>query len=138
MKPEKLQARLAALREYREDKEVARSLGSKVMEQKSPQKDETSEQQSLDAVVKEALSSDRVPHIYANGFIYAIGNVDVTVILQRNGIPNAVLNMSYSMTKTLYQKLGDAVSKFEKKTQHNIMTPDEIDRAIAEASGDSK
>ena len=108
------------------------------MEQKNLQQDEASEPQSLDAVVKGALSSDRVPHIYANGFIYAIGNADVTVILQRNSIPIATLNMSYSMTKTLYQKLGDAVSNFEKKTQHHIMTTDEVDGAIAEASEDSK
>ncbi len=92
--------------------------------------------QELNTVVKEAISSDQIAHIYANGFINVLTNADVVVILQRNHIPVALANMSYTTAKSFYQKLGDLILNFEAKAEHTIMTTDIVDKALISPSGE--
>lgn len=101
------------------------------MEQKdSSQRADISIEGPFDATIKEALSSDRIRHLYANGFVTALGNGDVLLILQQNGAPIAAINLSYTVAKTLAQKLGDLIKKFETNADHIIMTSDFVDNVL--------
>lgn len=82
--------------------------------------------------VKNAISSGQVPAVYANGFIIFIGQSDVGLILQTNGKEVCVLNMSYTMAKTMVEKLGITVRDFEAKTGNVIMTTDFIQQKMKE------
>lgn len=89
----------------------------------------------LDAVLLEALARDDVPKIYANGFGVGLSNADVFVVFQKFGPkPVAVLNLSYTLAKTLAQRLGQVVSEFERAVgDQNILTTDRIDEAFRKA-----
>lgn len=85
-----------------------------------------------EGVLFEALSRDDVPKIYANGFSMGLTNSDIVVVFQRFGPnPVAVLNLSYTLAKTLAQRLGRLVSEFESQVAHqDILTTDRIDEAM--------
>jgi hypothetical protein len=64
--------------------------------------------------------------IYANGFYTAISPVDVVVGLTRNGQNTAVLNLSFSLAKTLAFNLLEVVEGFEEKLGIEFPTLDKI------------
>ena len=74
------------------------------------------------------------PKIYANGFAAALGIGDVVVSFQKNGQPEAVLNLSFTVAKTLSVKLGQMVSDLERDTGQIIMTTDEVIKAIQQGA----
>lgn len=78
-----------------------------------------------------ALESDEVPKIYVNGFANFLNNADLGLVLQLNGRPKAVVNMSYTLAKTLHQRLGVMIDGFEKESKHDIMTTDFINKVLA-------
>jgi|WetSurMetagenome_2_1015567.scaffolds.fasta_scaffold118454_1 hypothetical protein len=84
--------------------------------------------------INELLKRTDIPRIYANGFMNALGNGDTTIVLQLNGVPVAILNLSYTMSKTLAVKLGNMISMMEDKTGNSIMTTEQIDKALSEAA----
>ncbi len=86
--------------------------------------------------LKESLESPDIQRIYANGFINAVGNGDVVIVLKNNDKPIATLNLSYTVAKTLSKKLGTTISLLEKNTGNSIMTTDQIEKAMTE--GDIK
>jgi len=47
-------------------------------------------------VIQNALSSPNTPKLYVNGFVTGQTQADVFVVLQLNGNPTAVLNMSFT------------------------------------------
>jgi hypothetical protein len=55
---------------------------------------------------------------------------DVTIVLERNGIPVGTLNVSYTVAKTLAVKLGVTMSEFESKTGRSMLITDEVDAAL--------
>ncbi len=67
------------------------------------------------------------PRLYANGFSLGTGNADLVTVLQLNGVPIAVLNMSYTLAKTLGESLLVAVKELEDKTGNEIMTTKFVD-----------
>ncbi len=81
-------------------------------------------------IIRYALESDEVEKIYANGFINFLNISDVGIILQLNNKPKVVLNISYSLAKTLHEKLGDLIKNFEEDSQHEIMTTDFIKKSV--------
>jgi hypothetical protein len=81
---------------------------------------------SFDVQIQTAFASDNVPKIYANGFISARTNSDVFVVLQLNGQPISVLNLSYSSAKTLAQDLQKAIQDLENEMGRQILTIHEI------------
>lgn len=89
--------------------------------------EEIDKKNNVQTLAKYALESDEVPKIYANGFAQFFNNADVGLILQLNGRPNAVINMSYTLAKTLHDRLGKQIKDLEKDSGHNIMTTDFID-----------
>ncbi len=74
------------------------------------------------------LNNQEIDEIYFNGFQVAIGNGDVLVVLSKNGSAKYKLNMSFTMAKTLSEKLGLLIAEFERITENTIITTDEIDR----------
>lgn len=85
-------------------------------------------------VVQTALSDQTVQRVYANGFALGLTNADITVVLQQNAQPIAVLNLSFTLAKTLAQRLGRVVSEFEEKLSTTLVTTDKIDEAFASKS----
>lgn len=76
--------------------------------------------------VEHAFSSPDVPMIYANSFISGHSRSDVYVVLERNGRPVSVLNMSFTTAKSLQESLAKTISNLEVMTDHVIMTIDDI------------
>ena len=88
------------------------------------------DQINIDELMQQALTSGEVPKIYFNGFANALGNSDVVIVLQSNGKPVAVLNTSFTIAKTLIQKLNDVIGILEKNSGNSIMTTMDIDKAL--------
>ena len=78
--------------------------------------------------IAEALQREDLPEIYFNGFTTAFSNADFLIVLKRYDKPIAVLNASYTIAKTLSQKIGAAVAQLEERTGNTIMTTDDIER----------
>ena len=91
-------------------------------------------------LLQQAVARDDVPKIYANGFGVGLTNADIIIIFQRFGPnPVAVVNLSYTLAKTLAQRLGALVSEFEAKVAcQEILTTDRIDAATAAAKRSQK
>ncbi|MEM1003203.1 MAG: hypothetical protein AAGH46_11190 [Bacteroidota bacterium] len=66
------------------------------------------------------------PNLYANGFINGVGVSDGYVIFQTNGNSTLVVNMPLSMAKTLGTSLLEMVTQYEKQTNQNIPTMEEL------------
>lgn len=77
-----------------------------------------------------ALEQQAVPDVYANGFTVGLTNGDIVVVLERNGLPVTVVNMSFTISKTLVEKLGELVARLESTSKHDIMTTAQLDRAL--------
>jgi len=83
-----------------------------------------------DDLFLEAIKDPNIPKVYANGFMNALGNGDSTLVFQWNGNPVLVLNMSFTLSKTLALKLGNMIGDIEKGSGNTIMITDEIARAL--------
>lgn len=81
--------------------------------------------------IQRGMTAD-IPHIYFNGFAVAIGAGDLTMVLERNNVPVATLNLSFTEAKTLAQKLGGLVALLEEKSGNTIMTTDDIGSYLLE------
>jgi hypothetical protein len=86
----------------------------------------------------EAIGDVDVPKVYANGFAIGVGNADMHIILQLFGAPVAVVNMSYTLAKTLSDRLGKLVSEFETTVRREMLTTDKIDAAYRERAKNSE
>ena len=87
-------------------------------------------QKELEKQLKSALENSEVKKIYANGFVNAMGVGDIVVLLKNGDNPIAVLNLSYTVAKTLSIKLGAMISQLESKTGNTIMTTDDINKVL--------
>lgn len=90
----------------------------------------------LQVEIENALNNKDLPHFYFNGFTNSVGTGDVLIILKRNNKPIAVLNMSYTIAKSLSVKLGETVKALEELTGNTIMTTDDILSKIKEGEHD--
>ena len=79
-----------------------------------------------------ALQDDSLPNMYFNGFITSVGSGDILIVLKRHGKPVAVLNTSYTVAKTLAEKLSQAIENLEQKTDTIIMTTEDVTRSLTE------
>ena len=86
---------------------------------------------NVQKALDEAVSDDTVVKIYANGFIVACGQGDVIVLLQKNGKHVSILNLSFSVAKTLALSLGKTIKDLENRTEKNIMTTFDIKKALS-------
>ena len=74
-----------------------------------------------------------VQSLYFNGFSLGISNADFVVRLNLEHTELMDLRMSFTMAKTLAEKLGEAVTRFEKHTEHKLMTTDTVFEALKKA-----
>lgn len=81
--------------------------------------------QSIQTRLEQAQQRD-APVFYANGFTASMGVGDVVLVLDRNGEPSAVLNMSFTLAKTLALSLNQVIEALEQNTGTTIMTTHEI------------
>jgi len=86
--------------------------------------------QDLGKNIKEAIEAENIPHYYTNGFISTLGSGDALLILKQNGNTVATVNLSYTVAKTLAEKLGELLLSFEKKANREIMTIDQANVAL--------
>ena len=87
---------------------------------------------SPDEEALRSATSQSIPNIYANGFQIGLSNSDAFIVFQRQGQPTAVLNISYTLAKTLHTKLSTVVTEFEALTKRNMLTTDDVDAAFAQ------
>ena len=80
--------------------------------------------------IKKALASPDVPKYYANGFANGLGIGDIVITFSNNFSPVAVLNLSYTMAKSLSIRLAELIKSLEESTGNTIMTTDEIQKAL--------
>ena len=82
------------------------------------------------SLIQLAIENDNIETVYANGFQAAAGDVDVLMVLTKNGKPVQKLNMSYSMAKSMSKGLGDIINSIEKAADIEIKTSDDFTKAI--------
>lgn len=87
--------------------------------------------------VSRALESD-VPRIYFNGFVNAFSAGDILCVLESNGHPVGIMNMSYTVAKTLSAGLGQLITKLEEASGRQIMTTHEVGAFLEETSETTK
>ncbi|MBC8236015.1 hypothetical protein H8E77_41240 [bacterium] len=95
-------------------------------------------EQQLDEQIKRALEEKEIPRIHFNGFISSLGLGDMMVILTQAAEPVAILNMSYTVAKTLAEKLGNSIVTLEQKSGNTIMTIDDIKEIFARDNNDTE
>ena len=80
---------------------------------------------------------EECPTIYFNGFAIGLGTGDIVISLQLNGKSSHVLNASYTVAKTLAERLTKAIGELEQKTGNTIMTVQNITDATIEDGTES-
>jgi hypothetical protein len=92
-------------------------------------------QQSRQAALEQAFTlaqqDPQVLKLYANGFAIALSNADMSVLLQLSGKPVGIMYLSYTMAKTLHERLGQVVRDFEDQSKQKLLTTDEVDIIFA-------
>lgn len=89
------------------------------------------EDNAVEQRIKAALSAD-IPNLYVNGFSNHGMLGDVMMVLETNGRPVGVLNMSYTVAKTLALKLGTMVDAFQKQTGRTLLTFEEVAQTLGQ------
>lgn len=84
------------------------------------------------AALAAAQSDPAVARIYANGFAVGLTNADAVIVLQLSGHPVAIVNLSYTLAKTLAQRLGRIVAELETAIDTTLVTTDKIDEVFKE------
>lgn len=79
---------------------------------------------------KEMISATETPSIYANGFIVYQTNADVGLLLRLDNQPAAKVHLSYTLAKTLSQKLANLIQDLERQSENVIMTTETIDNVL--------
>ena len=80
--------------------------------------------------IEQALESVEVPKLYANSFSCALGIGDVAILLKNGNKAVGVVNMSFTIAKTLSIKLQELIAFLEAKSGNRIMISDEIGQML--------
>jgi light-regulated signal transduction histidine kinase (bacteriophytochrome) len=59
-----------------------------------------------------------------------MSNADIAVLFTQNGKTAGVVNMSYTVAKTLSQKVDELIKRLETKSEQTIMTTDDIGKYL--------
>ncbi len=90
------------------------------------------EDKELQEQIRAAVENPDLPHLYFNGFSVTISAGDVLIVLRRQDIPIATLNVSYTIAKTFVEKLASGMTTLEEKTGKTIMTTEFIRDRLTE------
>lgn len=85
------------------------------------------------AVLQMAFNDQSIPRFYGNGFSLGLGNADITLVYQLDGKPIAITHLSFTLAKTLVEKLGGLVKTLEEAVKQDLVTTDKIDVAMRAA-----
>ncbi len=102
-------------------------LGKSIMNE-----NKESKQRSPNERIRDALDNKELPTIYFNGFVSSTGTGDVLIVLERHNQPVAVLSTSFTVAKTLAQKLSGLIINLENITGNTIMTTENIAKKLQE------
>lgn len=106
-------------------------MGDMADEAKHPAEDrKKTPEDAAAALTRFALADPATTRLYTNGFTLGLTNADVYIVLQLFGRPISVVSMSYTLAKTLSQKLRKLVQDWEEKTKQDLATTDKIDAAF--------
>ncbi len=89
------------------------------------------EAKKAEDIILKAVDSTETPKFYANGFNNGLGIGDIVTVLMQNNKPVAVVNLSYTVAKTLAIKLNDLILRLEEDTGNVIMTTDQIEKSLS-------
>jgi hypothetical protein len=90
-------------------------------------------QQQEQLAIANAALRGAVPRLYANGFIMAQSNSDISIVMLTNGTATSVVSLSFIAAKTLIVELTKAMTTLEKAIGETIPTMDEIQEKITKA-----
>ena len=82
------------------------------------------------AETKAAESPEVVPTHYFNGFNIAFGNADFTITFKLDNRETYAFKGSYTVVKTLSEKLATSFNQFEKIVGRPMLTSDEVLKAL--------
>jgi hypothetical protein len=94
--------------------------------------------ENLFELQKKAISDPSIPKIYANQTVNFNTPTDITVLLQNNNVPVAILNLSFEMAKTFALQLGELVTNLEERTKHDILTATDVIESFKQDNKDEK
>jgi hypothetical protein len=86
--------------------------------------------------IQKALESTNLPEFYANNFVVNLGTGDVMLIMNRNNKQVAMVQMSYTVAKSLSEALAGLIKKLEDRTDSKIMTSKFIASRMLEETND--
>ena len=66
------------------------------------------------------IANERIPKIFANGFLLAHSLTDATIITQIGETPTAAIFMSFPALKNLHKTLSGIITNIEKGLGHEI------------------
>ncbi len=75
----------------------------------------------------------QIQHYYFNGLDISASLSDLGIMIMLDGQPQAKLSMSFITAKSLANYLSKAVEHFEKTTSHELLTMDEVQKAMEAA-----
>ena len=99
-------------------------MAAKQRPQRSP---EEQLQETMRKKFDEALNNPDVPQIYVNALQSGYNNTDFILLLESNGRPSVILNLSYTLAKTLVQNIGNNIADMETQMGHSIHTMEEME-----------
>ncbi|MBL7648953.1 MAG: hypothetical protein JNK74_22480 [Candidatus Hydrogenedentes bacterium] len=83
-----------------------------------------------DSQLQSAIHDPAVPKLYINGFVNSLSTGDIVVVGKCNEEPVVVINLSYTIAKSLAEKLSEVVSLLEKKTGREMLTADVVKASL--------
>ena len=95
---------------------------------KKGEKDTLETSLSIDKI-RDAVESDEIPTIYANGFALIASNADVGLVLDQLGKPVAVIYLSNILAKTLVKQLGASLLQIEEALEQEFPTTADLEAA---------
>ena len=81
--------------------------------------------------IRSVLSQPGLKHQYVNGFTIHGAPNDVTLVLERDHIPGGTLTMTYSVAKSLQEKLDTLLKWYSESTGTVVLSTDELKAAQA-------
>ena len=67
-----------------------------------------------------------IPAYYANGFGNGLSATEITTNFNFNGRPIVAVSLTYSLAKSLVAHLSEALSKYEKLAEQEVVSAEDI------------
>lgn len=101
----------------------------------------TSEQPRKPAEAMQAtveVNASGAVEIYANGFQIVGTNGDLVLMLQRNGRTVSIVNLSYTLAKSIGEGMNVHVKEMERQSGKEFFTVEELAKTMAELTSSNE